>query len=213
MGLIVYTSIAGKDLVCDQKIDAVDLRELCQTLRQTLHTHLLKQQQQQQQNQSLHLHTYNKKISAEYISQPPPNKKNKLTNDTGDGGDDGVGEKMNLATPHAPCCYKLRSPQQRRGSPRQTQSLTKPNTLSNTPCNNSHTLISPSSSSSTSSPSLSVSSSGVCNRMSVREVTKSWESLPESVYDLLSLCLELNPSKRVTAQEALQHPFVADVMR
>ena len=54
----------------------------------------------------------------------------------------------------------------------------------------------------------------MCNsNPSVREMAKLWEWLPESAYDLLYKCLEINPVKRVTAQEALQHPFLADKVR
>jgi cell division control protein 7 len=30
--------------------------------------------------------------------------------------------------------------------------------------------------------------------------------------EFMKCCLELDPSKRITADEALQHPFLADVM-
>ena len=39
--------------------------------------------------------------------------------------------------------------------------------------------------------------------------TESWSNVPASAYHLLYRCLELNPSKRITAQQALSHPFLA----
>ena len=39
--------------------------------------------------------------------------------------------------------------------------------------------------------------------------TESWSNVPVSAYHLLYRCLELNPSKRITAQQALSHPFLA----
>ena len=33
---------------------------------------------------------------------------------------------------------------------------------------------------------------------------------PDSVYDLLERCLEVVPNKRITAEEALNHPFFKD---
>ena len=40
--------------------------------------------------------------------------------------------------------------------------------------------------------------------------TESWSNVPASAYHLLYRCLELNPSKRITAQQALSHPFLAN---
>lgn len=36
------------------------------------------------------------------------------------------------------------------------------------------------------------------------------EYVPASVYDLLERCLDLNPATRITASEALNHPFLRD---
>lgn len=107
---------AGKELVCGQQIEPVDLRELCRTLRRMLHTHLQQQHKHQQSSRSCNKHPTD-------IPQPV----------------------------------------------------------------------------------------SVCSNMNVLEVTKSWQSLPDSAYDLLYRCLEMNPAKRVTALDALQHPFLADV--
>lgn len=34
-------------------------------------------------------------------------------------------------------------------------------------------------------------------------------AIPSSAYDLLQRCLDLNPQTRITASQALQHPFFA----
>ena len=39
-------------------------------------------------------------------------------------------------------------------------------------------------------------------------VRTSWGHVPESAYDLLHRCLDLDPSTRSTAAEALEHPFI-----
>ena len=36
---------------------------------------------------------------------------------------------------------------------------------------------------------------------------ESWENVPESAYELLYRCLDLNPATRITADQALSHPF------
>lgn len=38
----------------------------------------------------------------------------------------------------------------------------------------------------------------------------SWGEVPQSMYDLLHRCLDLDPSTRITASEALKHPFITD---
>ena len=38
----------------------------------------------------------------------------------------------------------------------------------------------------------------------------SWDAAPDSVFHLLYRCLDLNPETRITAEQALQHPFIAD---
>ena len=38
-------------------------------------------------------------------------------------------------------------------------------------------------------------------------VTESWDNVPDSVYDLLKLLLDLNPHTRITASQALSHSF------
>lgn len=38
----------------------------------------------------------------------------------------------------------------------------------------------------------------------------SWRTVPDSVFLLLHRCLDLNPDTRITAEQALQHPFIAD---
>jgi serine/threonine protein kinase len=35
-------------------------------------------------------------------------------------------------------------------------------------------------------------------------------TVPDSAYDLLARCLELNPNNRITAAESLQHPFFTE---
>ena len=37
-----------------------------------------------------------------------------------------------------------------------------------------------------------------------------WGEVPQSAYDLLHRCLDLDPFTRITATEALKHPFMAD---
>ena len=37
----------------------------------------------------------------------------------------------------------------------------------------------------------------------------SWNQVPDSAYDLLGHCLDLDPWSRLTAKQALQHPFLA----
>lgn len=38
----------------------------------------------------------------------------------------------------------------------------------------------------------------------------SWDQIPDSAYDLLYRCLDLNPATRITADLALQHSFIVD---
>ena len=38
----------------------------------------------------------------------------------------------------------------------------------------------------------------------------SWNQVPDSAYDLLVKCLDLNPATRITAELALQHSFTVD---
>jgi hypothetical protein len=37
-----------------------------------------------------------------------------------------------------------------------------------------------------------------------------WNQIPDSAYDLLYRCLDLNPATRITAELALQHSFMVD---
>ena len=37
----------------------------------------------------------------------------------------------------------------------------------------------------------------------------SWDTVPDSVFHLLHRCLDLNPETRITAEQALLHPFIA----
>ena len=143
----------------------------------------LHDQQQQQQ----HFLTHN---TTSLDAAQPPSKRNRPTPGGG---------CPPMSSPS--CRYQLRSPQQRK-SPRQLTQRNSPK--SNPPPQISEspavTLISPSS---CSSPTEGVGG----------EVAKSWQSLPESAFDLLERCLELNPLRRLSAAEALQHPFLADVVR
>ena len=42
----------------------------------------------------------------------------------------------------------------------------------------------------------------------------SWQNVPDCAYDLLCQCLELSPARRITAKQALLHPFLAgDIAR
>eukprot|EP01118_Nematostelium_gracile_P018239 TRINITY_DN804_c0_g1_i1.p1 TRINITY_DN804_c0_g1~~TRINITY_DN804_c0_g1_i1.p1 ORF type:complete len:475 (+),score=75.85 TRINITY_DN804_c0_g1_i1:103-1527(+) len=43
----------------------------------------------------------------------------------------------------------------------------------------------------------------LCSKLTSRK-----EKMPDSVYDLLNRCLDLNPHTRITAKEALLHPFL-----
>ena len=175
--------------MCGQHIEPVDLRELCRTLRRTLHSHLIQQQQQhKKQQQSAPSHD---RHSAEM-----PCKRTRLTTNGGD-----TTTTTTAAAPAEcslmPCRYELRSPQRRKNPLKRSHMPARPN------------LKPTATSSSTPSVDQSVS---VCSN--AREVAKSWESLPDSAYDLLYKCLELNPSQRITAQLALQHPFLAgDIAR
>ena len=40
--------------------------------------------------------------------------------------------------------------------------------------------------------------------------SESWNKIPDSAYDLLYRCLDLNPATRITAELALQHSFIVD---
>uniref|UniRef100_A0A8C5TLE2 non-specific serine/threonine protein kinase n=1 Tax=Malurus cyaneus samueli TaxID=2593467 RepID=A0A8C5TLE2_9PASS len=40
---------------------------------------------------------------------------------------------------------------------------------------------------------------------------KGWDQVPDEAYDLLDKLLDLNPATRITAKEALQHPFFKDI--
>ena len=171
--------VAGKELVCGQHIDPVDLRELCWNLRRKLHD----QQQQQQQQPSL---THN---TTSLDTAQPPSKRNRPT----------PGGCPPMSSPS--CRYQLRSPQQRK-SPRQL-------TQRNSPKSNPPPQISES----PAATSISPSSCSSPTEGGGSEVAKSWHSLPESAFDLLERCLELNPMRRLSAAEALQHPFLADVVR
>ncbi|XP_019386670.1 PREDICTED: cell division cycle 7-related protein kinase isoform X3 [Crocodylus porosus] len=41
--------------------------------------------------------------------------------------------------------------------------------------------------------------------------TKGWDRVPDEAYDLLDKLLDLNPATRITAKEALMHPFFKDM--
>ena len=174
--------------MCGQHIEPVDLRELCRTLRRTLHNHLIQQQQQhKKQQQSAPSHD---RHSAEV-----PCKRTRLTTNGGDTTTTTTAAPAECSL--MPCRYELRSPQRRKNPLKRSHMPARPN------------LKSTAASSSTPSVDPSVS---VCSNP--REVAKSWESLPDSAYDLLYKCMELNPSQRITAQLALQHPFLAgDIAR
>ena len=159
--------------MCSEQIDAVDLRELCRTLRRMLHTHL-------QQNHKSQLALPLEKHST---TETPPSKKNKLSSSG--------------ACTVTACRYELRSPQRRKSPGNQAQTLSR---------------LNPKGAADSRSTSVNSSVNGR-GSISVHELVKSWESLPESAYDLLYKCLELNPSKRITAQDALEHPFLANVVR
>lgn len=38
-----------------------------------------------------------------------------------------------------------------------------------------------------------------------------WDEVPDAAYDLLDKLLDLNPASRITAEEALLHPFFKDM--
>ena len=52
-------------------------------------------------------------------------------------------------------------------------------------------------------------SSGVTKSKSSKQ--DDWRHVPDSAYDLLKRLLELDPQKRITAEEALQHSFFEDL--
>ena len=163
----------------------MDLRELCLTLRRTLHSHL--RQNHRQQSSLSH-------SSKHSTDAPPASKKSRLA----------VDSRVAISMTTNPRRYELRSPQRRKSPRKRAQTSPRPNSKSVTGGSSSSNITV------RQSPGVSVS---VCSKMNVREVIRSWESLPDSVFDLLHRCLELNPSHRITAQEALQHPFLTDIDR
>lgn len=40
---------------------------------------------------------------------------------------------------------------------------------------------------------------------------KGWDQVPDEAYDLLDKLLDLNPATRITAKDALLHPFFKDM--
>ena len=44
----------------------------------------------------------------------------------------------------------------------------------------------------------------------IPEVQDSWDNVPDSAFDLLYRCLDLNPATRITAEVALQHSFIVN---
>lgn len=40
---------------------------------------------------------------------------------------------------------------------------------------------------------------------------RGWDRVPDEAYDLLDRLLDLNPAKRITAAQALQHPLFTDL--
>ena len=134
--------------MCEQQVEAADLKQLCQRLRKKPH-------------------------------QPPPPdhslaptyKRHKQTN----------GE----ATTATHCHYNLRSPQSSR-SPKKFI-LTFPQ--------------------SSASKSQAATNNSLKPLRGQGDFAWSWENVPDSAYDLLYRCLELNPLQRITAEQALLHPF------
>ena len=95
----------------------------------------------------------------------------------------------------AHCRYELRSPQ-RRKSPRKF--------VQASPMSNPKSPTIPS----------TTKSHGQAVGKEACNLAALWERIPDSAFDLLYKCLELNPSERITAEEALQHPFLAgDITR
>lgn len=45
----------------------------------------------------------------------------------------------------------------------------------------------------------------------VAEDERGWDRVPDEAYDLLDRLLDLNPSTRITAAQALQHPLFTDL--
>lgn len=45
----------------------------------------------------------------------------------------------------------------------------------------------------------------------VEEDERGWDRVPDDAYDLLDQLLDLNPSTRITAAQALQHPLFKDL--
>lgn len=39
---------------------------------------------------------------------------------------------------------------------------------------------------------------------------RDWRKVNKHVKDLINLCLEIDPAKRITSEEALQHPWFAE---
>lgn len=50
----------------------------------------------------------------------------------------------------------------------------------------------------------------LCGRQMARERQECWVCLSDTAYDLLRLCLDLNPLTRITADQALSHPFLSN---
>ncbi|KAM9844835.1 cell division cycle 7-related protein kinase [Aulostomus maculatus] len=56
-----------------------------------------------------------------------------------------------------------------------------------------------------------VKQSSEMNSRMVQDDERGWGSVPDEAYDLLDRLLDLNPSTRITAAEALQHPLFKDL--
>lgn len=51
-----------------------------------------------------------------------------------------------------------------------------------------------------------------CTSLETKETdVKGWDQVPDEAYDLLDKLLDLNPATRITAKEALLHPFFKDI--
>ena len=52
--------------------------------------------------------------------------------------------------------------------------------------------------------------SSVCQQLRAAQMQERWSTAPDEAYDLLKRCLDLNPLTRITANDALGHPFLKD---